>query len=92
MAVSRNVSPVLGIDHSVVYASTDTLPVPLGTVTRAANGRMYVLAQASGNVAIDTAVVLTEPAMTVAAGAGAYTTRSGALVSGQRAWVESNAI
>ena len=25
MAVSRNVSPTLGIDHSVVYASTDAL-------------------------------------------------------------------
>lgn len=92
MAVSRNVSPTLGIDHSVVYASTDALPVPLGTVTRAANGRRYILAAASGTIANDTAVVLTEPAMTVAAGAGSWTTRSGALVSGQRAWVESNAI
>jgi hypothetical protein len=53
---------------------------------------MYIFVQASGTIANDTAVVLTEPAMTVAAGAGAYTTRSGALTVGQRAWVESNAI
>ena len=92
MATSRNISTTLGVDFDAIYAATDKLPVPLGTVVRAANGRMYLLAQASGVIGNDTAAVLTEPAMTVAAGAGAYTTRSGALVSGQRAWVESNAI
>ena len=92
MAVSQNISPTLGVNLDTVYASTDKLPLTLGTVTRAKNGRMYILAQASGTIANDTAVVLTEPAMTIAAGAGAYTTRSGALVSGQRAWVESNAV
>lgn len=92
MAVSNNISETLGVALSKVYASTETLPVPLGTVVRAANGRMYILAQASATIANDTAVVLTEPAMTVAGGAGAYTTRAGAMTSGQRAWVESNAI
>ncbi|TGR84571.1 hypothetical protein EN866_33005 [Mesorhizobium sp. M2D.F.Ca.ET.223.01.1.1] len=95
MAVSRNIDPKLGVDLSKVYTSTDPfyarLP-PVGTVTRALNGRMYVLAQASAGVANDTAVVLTEPAMTFAAGAGAWTTRSGAVNSGDRAWIESNAI
>ena len=92
MAVSRNISTTAGVDLSAIYASTDKLPVPVGTVVRAADGRRYILATASAGIANDTAVVLTEPAMTVAGGAGAYTTRSGALTSGQRAWVESNAI
>lgn len=92
MAVSNNISPTLGVDIDKVYATSEALPLPLGTVVRAANGRMYILAQASGTIANDTAVVLTEPAMTIAAGAGAWTTRAGAMTSGQRAWVESNAI
>jgi hypothetical protein len=92
MAVSQNISPTLGVNLDQVYTATEKLPITLGTVTRAKNGRMYIFVQASGTIANDTAVVLTEPAMTVAAGAGAYTTRSGALTVGQRAWVESNAI
>jgi len=92
MAVSRNITPTLGIDLEAIYASTDKLPVPLGTVVRALNGRMYVLAQASAGVAVDTASVLTEPAMTFAGGAGSWTTRSGAVTTGQRAWIESNAV
>ncbi|MFG1340373.1 hypothetical protein [Xanthobacter autotrophicus] len=92
MAVSRNISPTLGVNLDAVYAATDALPLPLGTVVRGRNGRMYIFVQASAGIANDTAVVLTEPAMTVAGGAGAYTTRSGALTTGQRAWVESNAI
>lgn len=92
MPASRSIDQVQGVSLDTIYASTDKLPVPLGTVVRALNGRQYVLAQASGAVANDTAAVLTEPAMTFAAGAGAYTTRAGAVVSGQRAWLESNAI
>lgn len=92
MAVSKNIDFVQGVDLSRIYASTETIPLPLGTTIRLANGRMAILASASGAVANDTAVVLTEPAMTFAAGAGAWTTRSGAVTSGQRAWLESNAI
>lgn len=92
MAVSTPISPTLGVDIDKVYTSTETLPLPLGTVIRAANGRMYILAQASATIANDTAVVLTEPAMTIAGGAGSWTTRAGAMTSGQRAWVESNAV
>lgn len=95
MAASRHIDPVLGINLGAVYPSTDPLYSrlpPLGTVVRALNGRRYILAQASAGVANDTAVVLTEPAMTFAGGAGAWTTRSGAVSNGDRAWVESNAI
>lgn len=95
MAASRHITPSLGMDLTKVYPSTDpfyTRLPPLGTVVRALNGRMYILAQASAGVANDTAVTLTEPGMTFAGGAGAWTTRSGAVLTGDRAWLESNAI
>ena len=90
--MSRNIYPILGVDTDTIYTATERLPVPLGTVVRAANGRMYILAQASAGVANATAVVLTEPAMTFAGGAGAFTTRKGAVTTGQRCWIESNAV
>jgi hypothetical protein len=95
MAVSKSVSTTAGVDLSAKYTTSSALPLkppPLGTVVRAANGRMYILAQSTGSIANDTAVILTEPAMTFAAGAGAFTTRSGAVVSGDQVWLESNAI
>lgn len=92
MPVSRNIETLLGVDLSAKYAAGAALPLPLGTVVRLANGRMAILAQASGVVANDTAVILTEPGMTFAAGAGAFTTRAGSVVAGDRVWLESNAI
>jgi len=96
MAVSTpKQTPALGVDLKKIDKSTDSYMydrIPLGTVVRGANGRMYLRVQASGTIANDTAAVLTEPALTVAAGAGAYTTRAGAVVSGDRFWIESNAI
>lgn len=91
---SKSVSPTLGVNLGAIYPPTDPLynEMPLGTVVRARNGRMYVYAQASAGIADNTAVILTEPAMTIAGGAGSWTTRSGALSTGDRAWVESNAI
>lgn len=92
---SKSISPTLGVNLGAIYPPSDPLynELPsLGTVVRAKNGRMYILAQASAGIADNTAVILTEPAMTVAGGAGAWTTRSGALGTGDRAWVESNAV
>ncbi len=82
----------LGVNLSDIYPAGSVLPMKVGTVVRGDDGRMYVLATASGSISNATAVVLTEPAMTIAAGAGAWTTRSGALTTGQSAWVQSNAI
>jgi hypothetical protein len=90
--MSRNITPSLGINLDYIYGATERLDVPLGTVMRGADGRMWILAQASAGIANNTAVILTEPAMTIAAGAGSFTTRKGALTTGQRAWVQSNAI
>ena len=91
MAVSIPMDTGLGIDLSAKYATGVTLPSPLvlGFTVRAANGRLYQLATTTTSIANDTAVVLTGD--TVAAGAGAFTTRSGAIVSGDRVFVESNA-
>lgn len=91
---SKNITPTLGVNLGAVYPSTDPFynDFPLGTVVRAKNGRMYIFAQASAPIADNTAVILTEPAMTIAGGAGAWTTRAGAMATGDRAWVESNAI
>lgn len=90
--MSTNITPSLGINLDYIYGATERTDVPLGTVVRGADGRMWVLVQASANIANNTAVILTEPAMTVAAGAGAFTTRKGAVTTGQRFWVQSNAI
>lgn len=92
---SKNINPTLGVNLGAIYPPADPFynELPgLGTVVRGRNGRMYVLAQASANIADNTAVILTEPGMTIAAGAGTWTTRSGALSTGDRAWIESNAI
>jgi len=90
--MSRNITPSLGINFDYIYGSTEKLDVPLGTVMRGADGRMWILAQASAGIANNAAVVLTEPAMTIASGAGSWTNRKGALTTGQRAWVQSNAV
>jgi hypothetical protein len=68
-------------------------PFALGTRMRGRNGRDFVFASATGAIANAAAVILTEPAMTVASGAGAWTNRSGlALVAGDHAWFEKNTI
>lgn len=92
MPTSPNISPTLGVNVDLIYTSTEPLPVKLGTTIRAQNGRLYIFAQAAGTVANDTAVVLTESTMTFVTGAGAWSTRAGAVTSGQRCWLESNAI
>lgn len=96
MAASTNITPSLGVDLAYVAESTDNYrydEIPLGSTVRGANGRMYIRAQAAGTVANDTAVVLTEAgAFTFVAGAGSWTTRAGAVASGDRCWIESNAI
>jgi hypothetical protein len=98
--VSRPIDDLLGVNLSDVLAVGDARysSVPLGTVVRAANGRMYCFVETSAvSIADNTAVIVTEggppPAFTVAAGAGSWTNRSGATPAAvSRIWVESNAI
>jgi len=64
----------------------------LGSVIQASDGHAYVQAQASAAVAsAATVVILTEPAMTFATGAGAWTTRTAAHAIGDRAWLQKTA-
>jgi hypothetical protein len=88
MAISRD---LVGADLNAVYGATEVLPMKLGYKVSGDDGRDYILARASAAVAANTAVVLTEPAFTVAGGAGAFSTQAKAVTTGQVSWVRSNA-
>ena len=95
-ASSTPLEDLIGINFLDQLASTDAKynQIPLGSVVRAKNGRMYAFVETSAvSIADNTAVVVTEPGFTVAAGAGAFTNRGGATPAAvTRIWVESNAI
>ena len=63
----------------------------LGTAVLGSDGHKYVYAKSTGTIAAATAVVLTEPADTFAAGAGAFTTVV-ASVSGDYCWIKQTSI
>ena len=89
------VTPVWGPSIGAIVNSLNPVKQPpLGTVVVGADGHDYVYAQATGVVAIGpTVVVLTEPAMTVATGAGAWTyTGTVALAAADRAWFKKTTI
>jgi hypothetical protein len=71
-----------------------TISPQLGTVFKAIDGHDYILAQASAAIASNVAVVLTEPAMTMATGAGAWTSPTvvGGVPINQYAWFKKTAI
>lgn len=83
---------------AIAGVNLDALPslrepsVTVGTVSRGADGRMYILAKASAAVGATTAVVLTEPAMTFAAGAGQWLTQGTAVPINAFVWLKSAAI
>jgi hypothetical protein len=83
---------LLGANLNAIYGATEKLPLKLGTLVRGDDARMYVLAKATADVAANTASILTEPAMTFAGGAGAWTTQGTAITNGQVAWLKSSAI
>lgn len=86
----------IGFDSTAVYTETGFInrpPFALGTKMNGRNGRDYVFAKATGAIANAAAVILTEPAMTVATGAGSFTNRTGkAIATGESAWFEKNSI
>ena len=98
--VSKPIDDLLGYNLSEILLTDDVRynQIPLGTVIRARNGRLYCYVQQSAvSIADNTAVIVTEggppPAFTIAAGAGAWTNRSGITPAAvARLWVESNAI
>jgi hypothetical protein len=87
----------IGIDPSVKYQDaagtyTNRNPFALGTRVRWRDGHDYILARASAAVPATTVVILTEPAMTVATGAGAWTSPAFALALNEMAWMKKTVI
>lgn len=64
----------------------------LGTAFRGEDGHLYIYARASAAIAASTVSVLTEPAFTMATGAGDWTSPAFALASGDEAWFKRTAI
>lgn len=102
--MTSSISPVLGIALSVnnglvgplpYIDTTRAAPSPkLGTVVKGDDGHDYILAQASAAIASAAVCILTEPAMTMATGAGAWTapTVTGGVPINQYAWFKKTAI
>ena len=86
----------IGFDPTVKYVDTGMLnrpPFALGTIIKGRDGHDYVFAKASGTIGASTAAVLTEPAMTMAAGAGSWTTlASPTFVANDYGWFKKTAI
>lgn len=88
--MAYSVSPFVGFRIGEINSPNGPA---LGTVVVADDGHDYIYAKASGAVASDAVVVLTEPAMTVATGAGAWTNKNGAaLALNDKAWLKKTAI
>ena len=87
-------TPLVGVqDAEVNPQASQGKGFGLGDSYIGDDGHLWVHAQAAGAVAGGAAVVLTEPAMTIASGAGAFTyPGTVALASGDRAWVRKTAI
>ncbi|MFD9897472.1 hypothetical protein [Mesorhizobium sp. NPDC059025] len=90
--MTYSVTPIIGLRIGEVIKTGEDAGGFLGTVVTGNDGHDYILAQATGNIANAATAVLTEPAMTMASGAGAWTNTSPALVSGDRAWFKKTAI
>lgn len=84
-----------GLGSNRIALSTDpAVKQPLGTVLSGDDGHDYMLAKASAAIASAAVCILTEPAMTMATGAGAWTapTIVGGVPSGATAWFKKTAI
>lgn len=69
----KSISPTLGVNLNAVYPATAKIPVPIGTMVKGADGHDYLFAKASAAIASAAVCILTEPAITMATGAGAWT-------------------
>ncbi len=88
-----NTTHLIGVDVNKNYGSLTDPPqigIALGTTCMASDGHEYIFVKSTGTIAASVVVVLTEPAMTVAAGAGAWTTVV-ASVNGDYMWVQKTA-
>jgi hypothetical protein len=90
-----SISPIVGIRIGEVDKPAELQKsnrIALGTIITADDGHDYVYAQASGAIANAAVAILTEPAMTMATGAGAWTNNNAALIALDRAWFKKTVI
>jgi|GEM_PF-3149315 len=81
---------MLGVDLTLIELTPSFAP---GTIVRGNDAHDYIYALASSAIADDATAVLTEATMTVAAGAGDWTNRTGgALAAGDYAWLQKTAV
>jgi hypothetical protein len=97
------ITPSLGSNISASDGFVGSLPYwdvnysvpspPLGTMFKASDGHDYIFAQASGAVASNVAVTLTEGTWQFIAGSGfTAPTITGGMTTGQYAWIMRTAI
>lgn len=96
--MAYTITPSLGANLNYVgalpyYDAGRAAPSPaLGSKVIGSDGHTYVFVVASANIAAATAVIITEPAMTAAAGAGTFSTQTALpVLSGQYFWARANA-
>ena len=72
MPSPKIITPSLGADFNATYKDK---VIDLGSVVKGDDGHDWCFVQASAAIAAAADVIVTEPAFTAAAGAGAWTTR-----------------
>jgi len=88
------VTPIAGFDTEAVHLGTSVFVAPFNVGTRitADDGHDYIYSRASAVIAASTVSVLTEPDLTMAAGAGDWTSPAHDLAAGDSAWFKKTAI
>lgn len=77
------VTPIAGVN--LLDVNTPYGP-SIGTLVNGTDGHVYIRAKASAAITASTVCILTEPAQTMAAGAGLWTSPATALVTNDLAW------
>ena len=90
--VASNITPIAGVNLTEIRSVADGPRFKVGTAVMGSDGHMHIYATASGAITTAQACVLTEPAMTMAAGAGAWTGPVLALATGEHGWFRETAI
>ena len=93
--MAYSTSPIAGIQLGEIVKATAPEKdfTKLGLRVIGDDGRDYILAEASAAVATaGTDVILTEPGMTFAAGAGQWETVAAGIASGDYAWLRKLAL
>jgi len=90
----KSVTPIAGFDPEAVHSASSTFKPPhsVGTTITADDGHDYAYAMATGAIGANVSCALTEPAFTMAAGAGDWTSPATALAVNDYAWFKKTDI